>query len=126
MENEPKVVNLLLKTWPNDIGGIFDYSTKSVQTVKNIIVESTYVVRDKNNNSIENKQQHSSIQKNNEDLLFHVLIDINNKYSLYNPQKMILSNLEKLNLLLKKFILRMKMMILLHQWVIQRIIILVN
>ena len=85
MENEPKVVNLLLKTWPNDIGGIFDYSTKSVQTVKNIIVESTYVVRDKNNNSIENKQQHSSIQMNNEDLLFHVLIDINNKYSLYNP-----------------------------------------
>ena len=85
MENEPKVVNLLLKTWPNDIGGIFDYSTKSVQTVKNIIVESTYVIRDKNNNSIENKQQHSSIQKNNEDLLFHVLIDINNKYSLYNP-----------------------------------------
>ena len=63
---------------------IFDYSKKSVQTVKNIIVESTYVVRDKNNNLIENKPQQGSIQKN-DDLLFHVLIDINNKYSLYNP-----------------------------------------
>jgi len=63
---------------------IFDYSKKSVQTVKNIIVESTYVVRDKNNNLIENKPQQSSIQKNDV-LLFHVLIDINNKFSLYNP-----------------------------------------
>ena len=48
MEGEPKVVNLTLKTWTSDVGGIFDYSTKSVQTVKNIISESTYVVRDKN------------------------------------------------------------------------------
>ena len=85
MEGEQKVVNLTLKTWTSDVGGIFDYSTKSVQTVKNIIRESTYVVRDKNSHSIENIQQQSSIQNNEEDLLFHVLIDINDKYSLYNP-----------------------------------------
>ena len=84
MENEPIVANLLLKTWTGDVGGIFDYSTKSFQTVKDIIVESTYVVRNKNNFSIDNKPQHSDIQKD-EELLFHVLIDINNKYSLYNP-----------------------------------------
>ena len=76
MEDEPIFVNLLLKTWTSDIGGIYDYSTKSVITIKDIIAESTYVVRNKDNN-IENISQHSDIPSES-DLLFHVLTDINN------------------------------------------------
>ena len=101
-ENEPKVVNLILKTWTSDVGGIFDYSTKSVITVKDIIAESTYVVRDKTSNRIDNISQHSLIQKH-EDLLFHVIIDINNNYSLYNPiPKHLKLNSENLNYLNNK------------------------
>ena len=101
-ENEPKVVNLILKTWTSDVGGIFDYSTKSVITVKDIIAESTYVIRDKTNHRIDNISQHSSIQ-NTEDLLFHVIIDINNNYSLYNPiPKHLKLNSENLNYLNNK------------------------
>ena len=101
MEDEPIFVNLLLKTWTSDIGGIYDYSTKSVITIKDIIAESTYVVRNKDNN-IENISQHSDIPSES-DLLFHVLTDINNKYSLYNPiPKHLKFNKENLNYLNNK------------------------
>ena len=82
LENQ-KTLILLLRTWTNDIGGIYDYSTKAVKVIKDNVLQSTYVVRDKNNN-FENIDQHSNISKESE-LLFHVLNDNKDSYLLINP-----------------------------------------
>ena len=83
MQENQKTLILLLRTWTNDIGGIYDYSTKAVKVIKDNVLQSTYVVRDKNNN-FENIDQHSNISKESE-LLFHVLNDNKDSYLLINP-----------------------------------------
>ena len=74
---------LELRTWTNDVGGIYDYSTKAVKVLTDFVGQSTYVVRDKNNN-FTNVSQHSAI-KSDSDLLFHVLNDDKDSYLLINP-----------------------------------------
>ena len=83
MQDNQKTLILLLRTWTNDIGGIYDYSTKAVKVIKDNVLQSTSVVRDKNNN-FENIDQHSFISKESE-LLFHVLNDNKDSYFLINP-----------------------------------------
>lgn len=83
MIENSKILILLLRTWTNDIGGIYDYSTKAVKVITDYVKESTYVVRDKNN-SFKNISQHSNISSGDE-LIFHVLCDIDNIIKLINP-----------------------------------------
>ena len=83
MEDEPIFVNLLLKTWTSDIGGIYDYSEKAVKSINGFVLDSSYVVRDKNNN-FEYIKQHSDIPREGE-LIFHVLNDNISSFFLINP-----------------------------------------
>ena len=83
MQENKKILILLLRTWTNDIGGIYDYSTKAVKVITDNIVQSTYVVRDKNN-FFDNVGQHSEIP-NSSELLFHVLNNNKDNYLLINP-----------------------------------------
>ena len=83
MEENPKILILDIKTFSNDFGGIYDYSSKSVKSITDNILDSTYVIRDKNNN-FQNINQHSDIPKES-DLLFHVLNDSQNIFFLINP-----------------------------------------
>ena len=83
MEEYPKILILDIKTFSNDFGGIYDYSSKSVKSITDNILDSTYVIRDKNNN-FKNINQHSDIPKES-DLLFHVLNDSQNIFFLINP-----------------------------------------
>ena len=71
MQNNSKILILLLRTWTNDIGGIYDYSTKSIKQITDYVVESTYIVREKSN-KFRNEKQHSNIE-DDEDLIFFVM-----------------------------------------------------
>ena len=71
MHKNGKIVIILLRTWTNDIGGIYDYSTKSIKQITDYVVESTYIVREKSN-KFRNEKQHSNIE-DDEDLIFFVM-----------------------------------------------------
>ena len=73
MQKNQKIVIILLRTWPNDIGGIYDYSSKTIKQIKDYVLETTYVVREKNND-FRNEPQHSNIKDDN-DLIFFVMKD---------------------------------------------------
>ena len=73
MQKNQKIVIILLRTWPNDIGGIYDYSSKAIKQIKDYVLETTYVVREKNND-FRNEPQHSNIKDDN-DLIFFVMKD---------------------------------------------------
>ena len=82
-EENPKILILSIRTLTNDFGGIYDYSEKAVKSINGIVLDSTYVVRDKNNN-FEYIKQHSDIPREGE-LIFHVLNDNISSFFLINP-----------------------------------------
>ena len=85
MKNEKKVLFLILKTWSNETIGIYDYSSSAIKIVKAFIIDSTYVVRTKNNLFL-NIEQHADIDnKNGDDLLFYVNNNQNDIFILMNP-----------------------------------------
>ena len=85
MKNEKKVLFLILKTWSNETIGIYDYSSSAIKIVKAFIIDSTFVVRTKNNLFL-NIEQHADIDnKNGDDLLFYVNNNQNDIFILMNP-----------------------------------------
>ena len=73
MQKNSKIVIISLRTWPNDIGGIYDYSSKSIKQNIDYVVESTYITREKSN-KFRNEKQHSNIE-DDDDLIFYVMKD---------------------------------------------------
>ena len=85
MNDEKKILFLVLNTWSNETIGIYDYSSSAIKKINAFITESTYVVRTKNNLFL-NIEQHADINtKNGDDLLFYVNNNIKNKFVLMNP-----------------------------------------
>ena len=83
MIDNNKYLNILLRTWTNDIGGMYDYSSKAIKDITDKVIESTYVVRNRNN-TFENKSQHSEIASTS-DLLFKAMNDKKDSFMLVNP-----------------------------------------
>ena len=73
MQKITKIVIITLRTWPNDIGGIYDYSSKSIKQNIDYVLESTYITREKSN-KFRNEKQHSNIE-DDDDLIFYVMKD---------------------------------------------------
>jgi hypothetical protein len=85
IKNKKKVLFLILKTWANDSGGIFDFSNKSVSTFIAYLLNSNYVVRTKYN-TYQNIQQHADIDtENGDDLLFYANNAKEDTFILVNP-----------------------------------------
>ena len=85
INNNRKILFLLLNTGSIDSSGIFDYSNVSGNKLKAYILNSIYIVRTKFNVYL-NIEQHADIDTDNgEELLFYVKNSKQDNFSLINP-----------------------------------------
>ena len=78
MQDNQKTLILLLRTWTNDIGGIYDYSTKAVKVIKDNVERTPFILTNEkkfknniySNNNLEKLLKINEEKKNDS---FHII-----------------------------------------------------